>query len=35
MTRIWRCGAHGVITAGDCPVCDDELIAMTENEATR
>lgn len=26
----WTCDLHGVTTTGDCQVCDDELIAMTE-----
>lgn len=26
----WRCEAHGVVTSGDCPRCDSELIALTE-----
>lgn len=26
----WTCDLHGVTTTDDCPACDDELIAMTE-----
>lgn len=26
----WRCCLHGVVTTSDCPRCDDELIALTE-----
>lgn len=29
----WRCDMHGVTTTGDCPRCDDELIAMTDSPA--
>jgi hypothetical protein len=24
----WRCEAHGTTNVGDCPRCDDELIAL-------
>jgi hypothetical protein len=30
--EAWRCEAHGVVTTGDCPRCDDELIALTEEQ---
>lgn len=31
----WRCGMHGVPTTGDCPRCDDELIALTDESQPR
>ena len=29
----WTCEMHRLTTRGDCPKCDDELIALTEAEA--
>jgi Zn finger protein HypA/HybF involved in hydrogenase expression len=26
----WRCELHDVVTAGDCPRCDDDLISIGE-----
>lgn len=26
----WRCTLHNLNTTGDCPRCDDELIALTD-----
>lgn len=26
----WTCAAHNLITSGDCPECDDELIALAD-----
>lgn len=25
--RAWTCDAHGPVDSGDCPTCDDEMIA--------
>lgn len=33
--QSWTCALHGVTTAGDCAKCDDELIALTVEEADR
>lgn len=32
MPDAWRCELHRVWTTGDCPDCDDELIALAEDE---
>lgn len=29
----WTCAAHNVTTGGDCPKCDDELIALADEAA--
>lgn len=28
----WRCDLHGIRIKGDCPRCDDELIAMAADD---
>ncbi len=30
----WVCAAHNVTTTGDCPKCDDELIALHQDTVT-
>lgn len=30
MKTVWTCTAHGLVTTGDCPGCDDELIALAD-----
>lgn len=32
VAALWTCAAHGVTTTGDCPRCDDELIALAETD---
>lgn len=32
--KRWTCEAHGITTTGDCWRCEDELIALTEEQAS-
>lgn len=32
--KAWTCDLHGPVNDGDCPKCDDELIAMADLTVT-